>query len=201
VSAPNQAKPASGEITAEVFCDRLIALSRCPWAQKFQFERTQCVQELGADNYKPFREKFGPCVVGHSDCDEVATCISASADDSKQTDMRACEDRDPGRTVGMPKAEWERRKGAGVTKFSGVKTTKDSPVEVCGIPAENEWLVAATCNDGSHPFHGRSEAEGSRSGNVGEAGRCGSIIDLYKVKCPEATYEIYLDGYVCPLSQ
>jgi hypothetical protein len=192
-------QPKQAAITPEVFCDRLIALRRCPWAQKFQFERAECITELGADSYKLFRERFGPCVVGHNDCDEVASCISDSAVEKK--DLRACEEKDPSRTVGMAKADWARRKGAGVAKFSAAKSTKDAPVEVCGIPAENEWLVAAACDDGSHPFASRSDAEGARDGNVGEAGRCGSIIDLYRVKCPENTYDIYLDGYVCPLPQ
>lgn len=75
------------------------------------------------------------------------------------------------------------------------------PIEVCGFLAENEWLFSATCDDGSHPITKRKEAEAARSGNEGRGGRCGSIIDLYKVKCPEATYDIHIDAYVCPLTE
>jgi len=87
-----------------------------------------------------------------------------------------------------------------VTKYSQIETTKASPVEVCGVAgAENEWLAQVACNDGSHPIHSAPEAETVRVGNVGGGGRCGSIIDLYRVKCPEKSYDIYIDGYICPL--
>lgn len=193
---PPPTVPQQRVITPEAFCDRMIALAQCPWAKQFAVERKECVDTLSQSQYQAFRDKFGPCVLDHSDCGEIAKCISDSA--VEKTDLRACSDRDASRTVGMPRAEWEKRKGAHVTKFSQAKTTRDAPVEVCGIPAENQWLVDAACDDGSHPFRDTSDAEGSRAGNVGEAGRCGSIIDLYKVKCPEASYDIYLDGYVCP---
>lgn len=193
---PPATMPQQRVITAEAFCDRLLALAQCPWAKQLAVERGECIQTLAQAQYQAFRDKIGPCILDHSDCDEVASCISDAAGD--KTDLRACNEKDPGRTVGMPRAEWKHRKGADVTKFSQAKTTRAEPVEVCGIPAENQWLVDTACDDGSHPFKSTGEAEGSRAGNVGEAGRCGSIVDLYKVKCPEGSYDIYLDGYVCP---
>jgi hypothetical protein len=51
------------------------------------------------------------------------------------------------------------------------------------------------------PITDSKSAEMARVGNVGDGGRCNAIIDRYKVQCPEASYEIYLDGYVCPLPQ
>lgn len=71
---------------------------------------------------------------------------------------------------------------------------------MCRIPSEMAWLLDMSCDDGSNPYGGSYErAHASRVGNRGEGGRCGSIIDLYEVPCPEATYAIYMDAYVCPL--
>lgn len=104
---------------------------------------------------------------------------------------------DPYGPVRVSPEEWQGRKGAGVTRFSQAASTKGEPVEVCGIRNEMTWLLAATCDDGSNPFGGFEEAHAARVGNVGAGGRCSSIIDLYEVPCPEATYEIYMDAYVC----
>ena len=71
------------------------------------------------------------------------------------------------------------------------------PVEVCGVRAELTWLVYAECADGSHPFEDGQQAHAARSGNVGPGGRCGSIVDLYMISCPEETYEVYMDMYMC----
>ena len=68
----------------------------------------------------------------------------------------------------------------------------------CGIPAEMEWLLSVTCSDGSRPFPDYDHAHAARVGNVGPGGKCGSIIDLYEVPCPEGTYKIFIDAYVCP---
>jgi hypothetical protein len=43
----------------------------------------------------------------------------------------------------------------------------------------------------------RSELAGSRVGNTGTGGRCGTIIDLYAVPCPDKQYEVYMDMYHC----
>ncbi|MGE0870359.1 MAG: hypothetical protein AB7P03_17470 [Kofleriaceae bacterium] len=36
-----------------------------------------------------------------------------------------------------------------------------------------------------------------RSGSVGPGGRCNSIIDLYKVGCPDGDVSVYIDVYMC----
>jgi hypothetical protein len=89
------------------------------------------------------------------------------------------------------------RYGLAATKFTDAPTTKDKAIEVCGIPAQQAWLMNTTCADGSKAFASRAEVPGSRRGNVGEGGRCGAIIDLYIAKCPEKQYEVHIDMYMC----
>jgi len=86
---------------------------------------------------------------------------------------------------------------AGVTTLTAATTSKEKPVEACGVEGQLAWLMRATCADGSHPFKDDDTAHDARVGNVGPGGRCESIIDLYEVPCPEKTYEIYMDLYVC----
>jgi hypothetical protein len=93
--------------------------------------------------------------------------------------------------------QMKKRYGTGVTALASIPTTKEHSIEVCGVGAENEWLAASTCADGSHPYPGPEAVESSRAGNVGEGGRCGGIIDLYKAKCPEKTYDVYIDMNLC----
>jgi hypothetical protein len=143
-------------------------------------------------------EKVGHCLVDQGDaCQAVTDCMQDSVFD--RDDLRACAEVNTSRAVGRLRADFARRKGAGITRYSRARSTKAEPVEVCGFRAENEWLYTATCDDGSHPIANRDQAEQSRNGNEGGGGRCGSIIDLYNVKCPEATYAVHIDAYVCPL--
>ena len=95
--------------------------------------------------------------------------------------------------------QFERRYGATAEKFSEVQSTVEKPVEVCGIPEELEFLTRLRCDDGSNPYPDGRAAHFSRRGSVGLGGRCGSLIDLYPVPCPEKTYEVYIDVYICPV--
>lgn len=36
-----------------------------------------------------------------------------------------------------------------------------------------------------------------RAGSTGAGGRCGSIIDKYALECPEKTYDVFVDIYMC----
>lgn len=95
-------------------------------------------------------------------------------------------------------ASYSRRRGASATRFSTVPTKKEEPLEACGVRGSLEALLRLRCDDGSNPFKSPEEAHASRSGNVGAGGRCGSIVDVYRVPCREQTYEVFIDMYVCP---
>jgi hypothetical protein len=193
-----RAKPAVHAPAPQVACERLHgALSRCGYGVAAK-DRETCVALL--TEHPQLLERAGHCWVDEgNDCDHVTYCMQESSFD--KSDLRACTDDDPNKAVGVLEAQWVRRNGAGVTKYSQARSTKAAPIEVCGFLAENEWLFAATCDDGSHPIKTRVQAEQARVGNEGHAGRCGSIVDLYKVKCPEKTYEVHIDLYVCPLTE
>jgi len=95
-------------------------------------------------------------------------------------------------------SQYAKRYASTANHFSEVNSTKEQPAEVCGISAGVELLATMTCDDGRNPFGGnRMQAHSSRAGNVGPGGRCESIIDRYVVPCPEGTFDIYIDSYVC----
>ena len=83
------------------------------------------------------------------------------------------------------------RYGRGATKITDAPSTKEKAIEVCGIPASRAWLSSVTCAGGETP------KQLGRRGSVGAGGRCGSIIDKYGVECPEQTYEVFIDIYMC----
>jgi hypothetical protein len=200
--APKPVAQQQGAITPEVFCDRFVALrdGGCEAFASVKMTRDECVKELSAATSDPqeaaFMNQTGQCVVGFRSCNDVIACLASMG--PKEDELRECNANDPGKAVGMPRAEYDKRNGAGVTKFSQAKSTKELPIEVCTIPAETDWLASLSCDDGTQPIDGHQAAEMARVGNVGKGGRCGSIIDLYRIKCPEKSYDLYVDGYVCP---
>ena len=100
--------------------------------------------------------------------------------------------------AGFDAAELEKSTGRTDKKFSDTVSTPALPIEVCGLPDQLAYLTRVTCDDGSRPFKDRTEADHSRVGNVGRAGRCQRVIDEYVVTCPEATYQVFIDPYRCP---
>jgi hypothetical protein len=140
---------------------------------------------------------MGKCMVDHPTCQGVQLCI-ATIQNEDSNDLRACTDPADSRAVGVERAAYAARNGATVTRLPDAHSTKERPIETCGISAGLDWLVAATCSDGSHPIKSRDAAEAARVENVGRGGTCGSIIDLYHVRCTDAEYDVYVDGYVCP---
>ena len=199
--------PPSATIDVAAVCKRIVDLAtqHCGKFAEIGVDAKQCVSELGPATEDPSFKMFAECVLNPS-CEEVTNCLKA-ADEAAANDgsdahqkLRACKDPpDAGDAVGIPKAEWDTRNGANLTRYSQAVSTKALPIEMCGIPAENRWLGTLACDDGSRPITSSVDAENFRAGNVGEGGRCGSILDLYKVKCPEKTYDIYIDAYICPL--
>lgn len=98
----------------------------------------------------------------------------------------------------VPEAVYASRGGAGVVRFSELNSTKARPLEECGLRAVVQRLATLTCDDGESPFQGELQAaHQSRAGNVGAGGRCGNILDRYEVKCPEKTYSVFADMYLC----
>lgn len=143
------------------------------------------------------------CVVEGDGCDDTLQCLALDLEDpaAKDAAQRACNDHSRDgmhRVVGIPRSEWVQRNGAGVSTYRAIKSTKAAPIEMCGVSAANLWLTTLRCDDSSRPIGDPHEAERTRVGNVGPGGRCGSIIDHYLIRCPEASYDIFIDAYVCP---
>lgn len=90
-----------------------------------------------------------------------------------------------------------KRHGQNATRYTDAPATKEQPIEVCGVPAQQEWLMRVSCADGSKAFSSANQVRTSRAGSVGPGGRCGSIIDRYVAKCPEAQYDVFIDMYMC----
>lgn len=84
-----------------------------------------------------------------------------------------------------------------IDKLSQVVATSDRPIEVCGAEAQYEYVAGLRCDDGSRPFTSTDQARQARDGSVSGAGRCGTHVDRYTVVCPEKTYTIHLDLYMC----
>lgn len=82
-------------------------------------------------------------------------------------------------------------------RLAELNSSLGDPVEVCGVRGQREFLMLSQCADGSSPYASSGQIASSREGSFGSGGRCGSIIDMYRVKCPEKTYEVYMDMYVC----
>jgi len=86
-------------------------------------------------------------------------------------------------------------------RLDQVTTTKATPVEVCGARGQIAWLLRARCPGGGAPFTDGRTAHRSRTGNVGPGGRCGKVVDLYKVPCPGKTFSIFMSLYHCTPGQ
>jgi hypothetical protein len=198
--------PVRGDPTPESICARVYELkaSSCELTSGYDLTQDECV----ADFHKSFEDRgadarqanisLGRCLIDNASCEAVGTCITNLSE--PESGFRECGARGSA-PVAMPRSEWEQRKAATVKRFSEASSTKDEPIEVCSVwdaEGQIDWLLSKTCDDGSKPFKGTHHAHAARVQNVGEAGRCNSIIDLYEVPCPEGTYKIFLDAYVCP---
>lgn len=193
-------------VTAEGFCERLATLATgCGAFSKFSMPPEQCLREartiLGREPRDPQAMTLLTCVARSNGCDATVSCLNDKfRDPVADAPLRACGNHSGDAllsAVGIPRAEWERRKGAGVTTYRAAMSTKASPVEMCGVPAANQWLATLACDNGTRPITDPHSAEVARAGSVGPGGRCGSIIDHYVVACPEAHYDIFIDPYVC----
>lgn len=209
VAGPDGVQPMA-EVTATAVCDRIFELKAggCERVSGFDLDPDECVadytrslEERGPEA-RQATQTAGHCLLDFKSCAEVSTCfgqLDNHANNGAPEEYRACAQTEVYAPVGLSRADWARRKGAGVERYRKAATTKDDPIAVCGIPAEMTWLLGAVCDDGSRPFEDAAHAHAARVANVGPGGACGSIIDLYEVPCPEGTYAIYIDAYVCPV--
>ena len=110
----------------------------------------------------------------------------------------SCDGRaDPMAPIMMTPEQWDARRGAGVTKLSELNTTKDDPAQACMAAHSYLWLSKLTCDDGSRPLADSRAAQQARAGNVGPGGKCGNIVDRYRVRCPEGDVDVFIDMYWC----
>lgn len=93
--------------------------------------------------------------------------------------------------------QWDARKGAAATKLSELQTSKEDPAQQCGALRSYRFLASLSCDDGSSPLADAKAAQRARSGNVGPGGRCGNVVDVYRVHCPEGDYDVFVDMYWC----
>lgn len=199
--------PSGADPTPETICARIFELKSegCDRTASYELSPDECRDDFARslnDRGPEARQAnlaLGRCLIDQPTCTAVGACIDEISAPHQQQETRTCEDRGKYAPVGYPPAEYARRKGTGIGRFSEHDSTKDEPIEVCGIPAQMEWLLGLTCDDGSRPFASFDHAHAARAGNVGPGGRCGSIVDLYEVPCPEGTHKIFIDAYVCPL--
>jgi hypothetical protein len=74
---------------------------------------------------------------------------------------------------------------------------------VCGLEGELHDLTRLTCADGSRPWgKDMKKAHQARSGATTGKGLCpgevmGMPVDMYSVPCPEKTYEVFVNMYMC----
>ena len=127
-------------------------------------------------------------------CDGSDSRTSSSPPVTSKTTRSPCNRPDPFGPVLMPTADI--RKPPADTNLPAVNSSKESPIELCGIEAELAWLVALRCQNGSAPLRTMRDASAARSHSM-RAGRCDSMVDLFDVNCPERTQAVYVDAYVC----
>lgn len=179
------------------------AATPCDFLTRARFTQQSCQSEMAfakvPENLQPAFETAMRCVVASNECSGFPACfakLQEAASTAASGGGRQCGEEGMG-AVSLSAAEAGKRYGQGVSKLSAAPTTKEKPIEVCGVAAQHTWLLAAECDDGSKPLTSRGAASGARAGSVGSGGRCGSVIDRYTVTCPEKTYEVFMDLYMC----
>jgi len=193
-------------LAPEAACARFAVLTGqgCAWADRFPTEfrdSATCVRSL--------ETWFSAATKGHEtlertvgcwsqDCDDAAACMVRIQQAAPPAAPRTCGDEGTS-PIFVDNATWTGRRGVNARRFADVQTTVEQPVEVCGVQGEVEWITRVTCANGSNPYGTQDRANSSRDSWMSRGGHCNSILDRYSVACPEATYVIHIDRYVCPL--
>ena len=133
---------------------------------------------------------------------QVSQPTEVAADGDAEPELSRPLGECPGTADGISPILWSEstaddRWGQGINTVTSVRSSQAVPVEVCGVLGQLMWLTNLVCANGQPPFQSARDAHASRQGSVGGGGRCGAIIDLYSVPCPERNYEVYLDMYQC----
>lgn len=207
-NVPPNDSPAAAEVTPQTYCADVarLAAAKCESLNIAPEDTDPALCEEGVrrslyDRTADAREvveTIGTCL--RQDCAGATECI-AQAHDAWEKDRgrrRTCSDEDTSGAVALDAQQWANRTGANAQRFSDVATTPAKPIEVCELEGQLRWLTSMRCDDGSQPFRSFAEAHVARVRNIGPAGRCNSIVDLYQVTCPERTYDVYMDLYMCP---
>jgi hypothetical protein len=184
----------SDGLTPARVCKRFDELKAQHCTPFDHMDNSQCEAEIGKFLADPNERPFAACTVEHAACDDVVQCIAGFAQQAQAGAQRTCGQQGES-MVGIPAAEYEHRNGTQTHELAKASSSKEKPIETCGMDAESDWLDQATCPDGSSPARGKAEA--LRVGNIGVAGRCGSIVDLYRVPCGDQSYDVYMDAYIC----
>lgn len=192
--------PITAQLTVEQACARFetLAAAGCAWTQRFPPEFRQpdtCVGSLRTWVKDPKLQTSVSCWA--LECEPAAQCMISAHERGPAPAARTCGEEGTGPIL-VDAATWAGRNGAGAKRFSEVESSEAKPVEVCGIDGEVAWITQVRCDDGSNPYGSPAVANESRDAYLARGGRCNSILDRYSVKCPEATYQIYVDRYVCP---
>lgn len=204
---PTTAPPVAVKVTPELACTKVddYVKQQCgAFGRTLNPTHDQCLASFQPRGNDPreerYRQRVMHCMVDDTSCDAVTNCLGdLSKPDLKN--LRACEDTGAeGDAVGVSAADYAKRNGSSARTFPAVVSSPQHPVERCGIDDANEWLVSLSCPDGSKPLANHADAEGVRVGNIGPNGRCGSIVDHYRVDCggKDGATDVYIDAYVCP---
>ena len=198
------ADPEPSPLTAAQACVRFAALAatHCDWTKRFPAEfAAPGVCEPSIETWinppapQPSLAKLVACWA--LDCEHANNCMVRARNAAPPRPARNCGEQGTA-PIMVDAATYGKRRGIGATRFADIKTTIAEPIEVCGIDGEVDWLLATRCNDGSAAYASGAVVNTSRDAWLGEGGRCNSVLDRYTVACPEKTYTMYIDRYICP---
>lgn len=204
-STANQAQtPLSLEDSCQRF--RTLREAGCEWTQRFPADFSEpatCQGSLATwvDPATPNHVSLERTIRCWSlDCDDAIPCMISARDSRDPEPARACGEEGTAAIL-VDEATWQARRGVQAKRFADVQTSVEEPVEVCGIEGEIEWMMAVKCNDGSNPYGTMAEVNEGRDSWLDRGGQCNSVLDRYTVSCPEATYTIHVDRYLCPKTE
>jgi hypothetical protein len=199
------ATEAQAPLSLEDSCQQFRTLREagCDWTQRFPpdfSDADMCQGSLATwvDPATPNHVSLERTIRCWSlDCDDAVPCMLSAQKLREPEPARACGDEGTAPIL-VDDATWQARRGVLAKRFADVRTSVEEPVEVCGIEGEIEWMMAVQCNDGSQAYGTMAEVNDGRDSWLDRGGRCNSVLDRYTVTCPEATYTIHVDRYLCP---